>query len=91
MHLYEVTTTTGITLSVFGKSYDEAAAMFSAWNMEHGDRPLPDFEVKQRNPRWPGLNTAHLLAALELGRSGIGQYDPGDGWSISSPFDEQED
>ena len=91
MHLYEVITTTGITLSIFGESYDEAAALFTAWHLEHGDQPLPDFEVKQRNPRWPGLNTGHLLSALEQGLSGVGRYDPDNGWWIGSPFDKQED
>ena len=69
--------------------FDQAASIFTAWHLGHRETPVPDFEVKQRNPRWPGINTDHLLAALERGLAGVGRYDARIGWSIRSPLDEE--
>ncbi len=90
MHLFEVIATNGEILSVFGKNFDEAAALFTAWHGANHGAPLPDFEVRQRNPRWPGLNTQHLIEALARNVSGVGRHDPANGWVIHPPFNQQE-
>lgn len=91
MHLFEVIPVDGATLSVFGGDFDEAVSLFMAWHIANRNTPLPDFEVRQRNPRWPGINTLHLMDALARNTAGIGQYDPGPGWTIVSPLDWRED
>lgn len=90
MHLFEVIGTDGTILPVFGENFDEAATLFTAWHMVNQAGELPDFEVRQRNPRWPGLNTQHLVEALARNTVGIGRYDPRKGWSIVSPLDRPE-
>jgi hypothetical protein len=87
MHLFEVIAVDQTILSVFGGDFDEAVSLFMAWHIANHDTPLPDFEVRQRNPRWPGLNTQHLMDALVRETQGIGRYDPLAGWSILSPVD----
>ena len=90
MHLFEIIAVDGTTLSVFGADFDEAATLFMAWHLANVVPPLPDFEVRQRNPRWPGLNTQHLLDALARNTVGVGRYDPVHGWAILSPLDRGE-
>lgn len=91
MHLYEIETTTGERLPVFAACYAESATLFMAWWVINNDGELPDFEVKQRNPRWPGLDTDKLMEALERDVSGVGQFDPASGWSIAPPSDSREE
>lgn len=90
MHLHEVIATDGTILSVFAADYNDAATLFMAWHIANEEGPLPDFEVRRRNPKWPGINTAHLLKALAREIEGIGRYDPARGWSILSPLDRGE-
>ena len=89
MNLYDVSVQSGSALPIFATDFDQAASIFTAWHLGHRETPVPDFEVKQRNPRWPGINTDHLLAALERGLAGVGRYDARIGWSIRSPLDEE--
>lgn len=84
-HLFEIIAVDGTVLSVFAENFDDAAVLFSAWHVANESHPLPDFEVRQRNPSWPGLNKQHLLDALALDTPGIGRYDPAYGWAILSP------
>lgn len=89
-HLFEVIAVDATILSVFAADFDEAATLFTAWYMVNQASPLPDFEIRQRNPRWPGLNTTHLLDALARNVVGVGRYDSTTGWSIMSPLDRPE-
>jgi hypothetical protein len=90
MHLFEIIATDGTILPVFGDDFDEVATLFTAWHMVNREGELPDFEVRRRNPRWPGLNTQHLVEALARNTVGIGRYDRRKGWSIVSPLDRPE-
>lgn len=85
MNLYEINSVEGVVLSVFAANFNDAAALFMAWHIANQEGALPDFEVRQRNPKWPGINTVHLLKALARAKPGIGQYDAGAGWEILSP------
>lgn len=87
MHLYEIETVTGTRISAFAECYPEAATLFMAWWVINENGELPDFEVKQRNPKWPGLDTGQLVNALERHVSGIGVFDPVSGWTIAPPTD----
>lgn len=90
MHLFEVITIDGIILSVFAESFEDAATLFTGWHVANHGTLIPDFEIRQRNPRWPGLNTQHLVQAMAQGETGIGRYDPKHGWAILSPLDRGE-
>ena len=85
MYLYLVTPTDGSELSVFAESFDRAVELFTVWWLTHREGLLPDFEVKQRNPAWPGLDTKLLGEALSRDTAGIGLFDPKTGWRIVSP------
>lgn len=87
MHLFEIETAIGTRVAVFAECYTHAATLFMAWWVLNHDGELPDFEVKQRNPKWPGLDTAKLMKALHRHVSGIGQFDPVAGWTIAPPTD----
>ncbi len=82
MKLFEILQASGAKLSVFATGFDEAAGIFTAWYANHHDDYISGFEVAERNPLWPGLNTEHLLAALTLKTPGVGRYDPDNGWTI---------
>ncbi|MDG5487833.1 hypothetical protein NYR55_04265 [Sphingomonas sp. BGYR3] len=84
MHLFEITTADGSTIPVFAAAFDEAATLFTGWHVSMQGTQVPDFEVRQRNPRWPGLNNQHLAEALARNQSGVGSYDPAIGWTIAS-------
>jgi hypothetical protein len=87
MHLFEIVTAFGITLNVFAGDYDEAAVLYMAWHTVNRSEDMPDFEVKRRNPRWPGVNAKHVEAALARNTVGIGYYHRKEGWLILSPVD----
>ncbi|MBY0306284.1 MAG: hypothetical protein K2W86_14185 [Sphingomonas sp.] len=82
MKLFEILQASGAKLSVFAAGFDEAAGIFTAWYANHHDAYLSGFEVAERNPSWPGLNTEQLRQALALNISGVGRYDPDKGWTI---------
>lgn len=90
MYLFEVITIDGIILSVFAEGFEDAATLFTGWHVANHGTVIPDFEIRQRHPRWPGLNTQHLVQALTQGETGIGRYDPKYGWTIASPLDRAE-
>jgi hypothetical protein len=56
-----------------------------AWWLIHKNRDLPDLEVKQRNPEWPGINQQHLRRAFTAQTAGVGTYDADAGWVIVAP------
>jgi hypothetical protein len=91
MHLFEITTSTGATHNVFANDYDEAAAIFvSLQFIHHGDVAV-EFEVKRRNPNWPGLNTRHLIEALGLNVAGMGYFYRDRRWAIRSRAEADDD
>lgn len=90
MHLFEIFKTDGTMLSIFGESFDDAATLFAAWHIVNHKSPLPDFEIRQRNPFWPGVNSKHLFDALATETPGFGRYDPVKGWTIVSPLNRGE-
>lgn len=83
MHLYEIAARRSNTLAIFAPNYGAAIEIYLAWWMTHMAGDLPDLEVKQRNPGWPGMHRQHLHEALRLGLAGIGIYEPEEGWTIS--------
>jgi hypothetical protein len=90
MHVFDITTSSHIMLTVFATSYDKAAGIFMIWHAEHREAPLPDFEVARRNPGCPALDGEHLQDALARETSGVASYDPNTGWLIVSPTDQGE-
>lgn len=91
MHIFEVTGAGTSAITIFAMSYDEAVCLYMAYWLARESRDLPDLEVKQRNPAWPGLNRKALDHALASGVSGIGRFDPNEGWRIVSPTDGEEE
>lgn len=90
MHLFEVITVSGQILSVFAENFDDAATLFTGWFVANHGTLVPAFEIRQRNPNWPGINTQHLFAALAANEEGIGKYDREMGWTIHSPLERGE-
>lgn len=91
MHLFEVIAldVQGVpAVSVFADSYDVAVHQYVIWWSHHREGDMPDFEMRKRNPSWPGLDAKLLADALELQRSGVGHFDPDGGWTIYFPADE---
>lgn len=82
MRLFQITMASSAKLSVFAKSYDQAAGIHIDWFANHYGDSASSFEVAERNPSWPGLNTQHLKEALALKTAGVGRYDPNKGWTI---------
>lgn len=82
MRLFEITMASGAKPSVFAKTYDQAAGIHIDWFANHYGDSASSFEVAERNPSWPGLNTKHLKEALALMTAGVGRYDPDKGWTI---------
>ena len=85
MHLFEIVAPESTVVSVFAENYHKAAEFFTVWWMSRYDADLPDFEVKRRNPQWPGLNRQQLVEALSQQIAGVGRYDVEKGWVILPP------
>ena len=85
MHIFEVTGAGASGLTVFANSYDDAVRIYMVQWLAKQSSDLPDIEVKQRNASWPGMDRNALAEALSLGISGIGHYDPDQGWRILPP------
>lgn len=90
MHLFEIINAEGLILSVFAETFEDAATLFCGWFVANHGNVIPDFEIRQRNPNWPGINTRHLLVALAQDEEGIGRYDRERGWTIHSPLERGE-
>lgn len=91
MHIFEVTCAGTPGVTVFARSYDEAARIYVAHRTSRDSDVLPDFEVKQRNTYWPGMDRQALAEALAFGISGIGRLHPDRGWLILPPGQAKED
>lgn len=88
MHLFEIVATADESVPavpVFAESYDLAVHQYHIWWRHHRDGNLPDLEVRKRNPTWQGLDVSFLAKALELNSSGVGRFDPDQGWTIYLP------
>jgi len=91
MHIFVVTSAGATALDVFATSYDDAVRIYMIHRLARQKGDLPDIEVKQRNASWPGMNLNALAEALSLGISGIGHFDPDQGWRILPPDHVEED
>jgi hypothetical protein len=85
MHLFEIITTGEQPLPVFARSYDEAVLIYLLHRVKQLDIELPDLEVRQRNPSWQGLDSQLLDEALKAESAGVGSFEVGYGWMITSP------
>lgn len=85
MHIFEVTGAGTAGLSVFANSYDDALRIYMVHWLARQNGDLPNIEIKQRNASWPGMDRDALAEALALGISGIGHFDPDQGWCILPP------
>lgn len=85
MHLFEITATRTDPIAVFASSYALAVEIYMAWWLINKDCDLPDLQVRQRNPDWPGINQQHLHRTFAAGIAGIGTYDANAGWAIAAP------
>ncbi len=85
MHLYEIAATGSDPITVFAPTYAAAVEIYMAWWLIHKECDLPDLEIRQRNPEWPGINRQHLRRAFAAGIAGVGTYNADAGWAILAP------
>ena len=90
MRIFEINAVGQHALPVFARSYDEAVGIYILHWTTNRRTGVPDFEVKQRNPSWPGLNRELLADALGRGVAGIGRLHPDQGWVIL-PADQRDE
>lgn len=88
MKLFHISCTTLDDMHVFAPTFDDAAGVFVGWALANGHE-APTFTIGQVTLRSKGVELHHLRAALAIGGTGIGRYDPAIGWAIEPPEDER--